>query len=252
MPPLSCPAHPTLLLLGAVEITGAAGTVPNRATGQCMEYLTWLLQHPGATPTRMLRDLQVADTTRRSNMSRLRAWLGSAPDGARYLPDAYSGRLVLDERVTSDWERFAAVLTGGVNVASSAALREALEMVRGEPMGAFAFQWHWAQQLRADMVAMIVDAACVLTDRALAHDDTHTAMWAVGQGKHAAPLDDSLAVREIETLHRAGRHSEAEQAIIRLNRVLRAEGRDLDPLLATRAQQAVAARARRAASASQA
>ena len=251
MTTLYSPSHPTLLLLGDVEIVAAAGTAPSRALGQCMEYLAWLLEHPGSTPTLMQRDLQVADATRRSNLSRLRSWLGADPDGLPYLPDAYTGRLTLDERVSSDWEQFSAILNGGVNVASSSSLREALNLVRGEPLGTFSFQWHWAQQLQADMVAMIVDAACVLADRALNHDDPDTALWAVERGRMGAPFDDSLAVREIEALHCVGDQAEAERATIRLNRTLRAEGRDLEPALATRAQDATRTRARRAAGQSQ-
>lgn len=229
-------AHPMLLLLGDIDITGAAGTLPSRAVGQCMEYCAWLLHNPGSTPTLMLRDLQVADTTRRSNMSRLRTWLGIAPDGAPYLPDAYSGRILLDDRVTSDWEQFNALLSGGVNLASTQALREALSLVRGEPLGTFSFQWHWAQQLQADMVAMIVDAACVLADRALALGDLDGALWAISQGRLGAPFDDALAVRNVEALRLAGRHDEADHAVVRLNRTLRADGRDLKPALALRIQ----------------
>ena len=41
----------------------------------------------------MVAALAVAEGTRRSNMSRLRSWLGSSPDGEAYLPDAYTGRI---------------------------------------------------------------------------------------------------------------------------------------------------------------
>lgn len=239
MTPPSTPAHPVLLLLGDVDLTGTSGTPPTRAAGQCKEYCAWLLQHPGSTPVRMLRDLQVADATRRSNMSRLRSWLGSDPDGMPYLPDAYTGRISLDERVTSDWEQFTTLLSGGVNFAGTQALREALGLVRGEPLGTFSFQWHWAQQLRADMVAMVVDAASVLADRALEQGDLDTAAWAIGRGRLGAPFDDALSAREIEVLVRGGRRSEADQALLRLNRALRAEGRDLEPGLARRVQDAM-------------
>ncbi|MHA7861680.1 LysM peptidoglycan-binding domain-containing protein [Tessaracoccus sp. Y36] len=243
---LSSPPHPVLSLLGPVELGGTTGIAPTRALGQCLEYCAWLLQNPGATPSRMLRDLQVADATRRSNMSRLRTWLGADPAGQPYLPDAYTGRIALDERVTSDWEQFVALLSGGVNMAGSHALRDALAMVRGEPLGTFGFQWQWAQQLRADMIAMIVDAACVLADRSLDQGDLETAMWAIARGRLGSPSDDALAVREIEALLRAGSQADAEHAVVRLNRALRAEGRDLEPALAIRVQDAMQTPARRA------
>lgn len=246
---LGAPEHPTLLLLGDVELLSAAGPLPTRAVGQCLEYCAWLLTHPGARPTRMVRELLVAESTRRSNMSRLRGWLGEAPDGAAYLPDAYSGRISLDPRVTSDWEHFTALLGSGVNLASVPALREALALVRGEPLGAKSFQWHWAEQLRADMVAVIVDAACVLADRALGLGDVDLARWAVSRGRLAAPEDDALAVREIQALAEGRLGADLDHAIVTLTRRTRAAGRDLDPELARRVQLAIhlSAQARRAA-----
>ena len=239
MPPAS-PDHPTLLLMGEVELTAAAGTMPSRSVGQCLEYCAWLLAHPGSRATAMMRDLLVADTTRRSNMSRLRTWLGADADGLPYLPDAYTGRISLNDRVTSDWEQFEGLLSGGVNLASTANLRRALQLVRGEPLGSFSFQWLWAQQLRADMVAMIVDAACVLADRSLSQRDPDTALWAVQRGRLAA-ADDALAVREIQALAMAGRLPEAERAVLALNRATRAGGRDLAPEDARRVQEALRA-----------
>lgn len=245
--PPSTPTHPTLLLLGDVQLTAAAGATPRRALGQCMEYCAWLLEHPGSSPSAMTRALLVAETTRRSNVSRLRSWLGVAPDGANYLPDAYSGRVSLDERVTSDWEQFQVLLNGGVNLAPDSALVEALRLVRGEPLGSFAFQWVWAHQLRADMVSMIVDAACLLADRSLDRGDADLALWAVGRGRLAAPSADELAAREILAHAWAGRWAEADRAALRLTRSARSQGRDLAPELARRIQLALhGAPARRA------
>ena len=235
----SSPEHPLLLLLGDVDLIGTAGAVPGRAVGQCMEYCAWLLEHPGRTPTAMTRALMIAETTRRSNVSRLRSWLGVAPDGEQYLPDAYSGRVSLDPRVTSDWERFRTMLNGGVNVSSDAALVAALRLVRGEPLGSFEYQWAWAAEMRTDMVAMIVDAACVLADRALDRQEAQAALWAVRRGRLAAPGSDALAAREILALALAGRSSEAAGVAVALTRSTKAEGRDLAPDLARRIQAAL-------------
>lgn len=237
--PPSLPTHPTLRLLGDVSLDGAAGPRPSRAVGQCLEYCAWLLEHPSSTPSAMTRALLIAEPTRRSNVSRLRTWLGTAPDGAGYLPDAYSGRVMLDDRVTSDWERFRTLLGAGVDLAPDSALVEALRLVGGEPLGSFAFQWMWAHQLRADMVSMIADAACCLADRALERDDTALAQWAVGRGRLAAPDSDEVAAREILTHAAEGRFDDAERAALRLSRAARAQGRDLAPDLARRVQAAL-------------
>ena len=236
---LSTPEHPMLLLLGDPDLIGAAGDVPGRAVGQCLEYCAWLLENPGSTPTAMTRALLIAETTRRSNTSRLRSWLGAAPDGVQYLPDAYSGRVSLDPRVSSDWEQFRTMVSGGVNLSSDAALVAALRLVRGEPLGSFEFQWGWAHQLRSDMVAMVVDAAGVLADRALDRGAAEAALWAVRRGRLAAPSNDALASREILALALAGRSSEANGAAVALTRTARAEGRDLAPDLSRRIQAAL-------------
>lgn len=236
---LSTPEHPMLLLLGEPDLIGAAGNVPGRAVGQCLEYCAWLLEHPGSTPTAMTRALLIAETTRRSNTSRLRSWLGEAPDGVQYLPDAYSGKVWLDPRVSSDWEQLRATLSGGVNLSSEAALVAALRLVHGEPLGSFGFQWAWAHQLRSDMESMIVDAASVLADRALERGAAEAALWAVRRGRLAAPSNDALASREILALALAGRSSEANGAALALTRAARAEGRDLAPDLSRRIQAAL-------------
>lgn len=233
------PDHPTLLLLGEVDLLGCRGRRPARAVVQCVEYCAWLLEHPGASPTTMARDLVVAETTRRSNMSRLRTWLGGSPAGEPYLPDAYSGHITLHEEVTSDWERFQVLLSGGVNLASDAALRAALSLVRGEPLQQVSFQWPWAQQLRDEMISMITDAAVVLADRYLHRGDLEEVHWALSQGRKAAGVDETLTVREIQALALGGDRPGVDRAVRQLTRAARVQGRDLSPDTARRIQHAL-------------
>lgn len=233
------PDHPTLLVLGPVELTGAAGAPPARAAGQCLEYCAWLLLHPGATPTAMVRDLLVAEGTRRSNMSRLRTWLGSDSSGNPYLPDAYTGHITLAPDVTSDWERFEFLLSQGVQRTSTALLRQALSLVRGQPLEGVAFQWPWASQWHTDMVSMITDVAAVLADRYVADDDLDGALWALTQGHKAVGDDETLAVRRIQVLARAGEHAEVDAAVMHLTRRARTENRDLTPESIHRIQHAL-------------
>ncbi|MFT3876379.1 MAG: LysM peptidoglycan-binding domain-containing protein [Propioniciclava sp.] len=125
---------PRLSLLGPVELAGCAGTPPARAVRQCLEYCAWLLLNPGSTAVQMTHALLVADGTRRSNMSRLRTWLGSDAEGSLYLPDAYSGRIALHPDVTSDWEELRLLTEGGINHLPLDRLVAALELVRGAPL----------------------------------------------------------------------------------------------------------------------
>ena len=116
----------------------------------------------------MVAALAVAEGTRRSNMSRLRSWLGASADGEAYLPDAYTGRITLHPAVSSDWQRLQILTSTGVNRASDDSLQAALELVRGAPLAdAAPGQWHWAEELRTDMISCVRDIGVELADRAL-------------------------------------------------------------------------------------
>lgn len=238
-PPTPEPPSPQLLLLGDVELRNAAGPPPTRATMQCIEYCAWLLQHPGSSSIQMQQGLLIAETTRRSNMSRLRTWLGTAPDGQRYLPDAYSGRIELHPQVSSDWERFDALVSGGVNLARTPLLTEALGLVRGQPLQDVSFQWPWAEDLRTTMEATIVDVACVLFDRCLAQHDLETAQWALSQGRLAAPFDENLASRSVQYWAHLGNRQKADDEVLALTRAARSAGRDLQRETVARIQHAL-------------
>ncbi|MEO7588142.1 MAG: LysM peptidoglycan-binding domain-containing protein [Arachnia sp.] len=233
------PDHPTLMVLGPVELRGCHGERPGRAVGQCMEYCAWLLRNPGATPSAMVRELLVAEGTRRSNTSRLRSWLGANAQGASYLPDAYSGRITLDAAVTSDWERFQALLAGGVNCASTPLLREALSLVRGRPLEGVAFQWPWVSQWLSDMLSMITDAAVVLADRSLTDGDLVGAHWAIDKGQLATGRDETLEIRRIHALALSGERDQLDGAIMEMTRAARAENRELAPETIQRIQHAL-------------
>ncbi|MCC2593868.1 LysM peptidoglycan-binding domain-containing protein [Tessaracoccus sp. OS52] len=231
--------HPTLLLLGPVALHGCSGPVPARSTAASIECCAWLLLNPGSTPSAMCKDLMIAESTRRSNVSRLRSWLGTDPTGEPYLPDGYSGRLELHPDVESDWERFQMLLSGGVNHASTPLLREALGLVRGQPLEHMSFQWPWSEQLRTDMVSMVTDAAAVLADRAMEQEDVATARWAIDKGRLAAGEDETIAVREIQLFARLGERRQLDQSIRQLTRSVRAAGRDLTEDSVRRIQQAL-------------
>lgn len=221
---------PRLHLLGPIELTGCAGQPPNRAVRQCVEYCAWLHLHPGASPQQMTRSLLVAEGTRRSNMSRLRTWLGSAPDGTLYLPDAYSGRIWLADDVSSDWGDLLVLTAGGINALSLDRLVTALRLVRGAPLAdAAPGQWGWAEEVRADASALIRDLGVVAARRALEQGDTDTARWAAGRALLAAPEDELLMVERIRTEHRAGRTEDVRRLVQRVTRTARTLQVDLLP-----------------------
>jgi phage tail protein X len=237
--------HPTLQLIGPVELLGAAGDPPPRAGKQCLEYCAWLLEHPGTTAQAMAAALVVAEGTRRSNMSRLRGWLGSDALGRPYLPDAYTGRILLHPDVSSDWLQLQVLTTGGVNRAATESLKAALHLVRGAPLAdAAPGQWHWAEELRTDIISCLRDIGVELADRALAEGDLDLARWAAARALVAAPGDELLLAARIRTEHRAGNAADTERLTLQLAAQSRALGVDLNPATVTLLQEVMEGRVR--------
>lgn len=239
------PDHPYLRLFGPIDLLGAAGPAPSRARRQCEEYCGWLLQHPRSTATRMANDLVVAETTRRSNMSRLRSWLGVDPDGNAYLPEAYSGRIELHSAVESDWQRLQVLAAPGVNRLAPETLVSMLELVRGAPLAdAAPGQWRWAEELRTDMSSLIRDAGVLLTRWAVDHQELEVARWAAARALLAAPEDELLLVERINTEVLAGNSAEVQRLVRWVIGQARALGLDLDPDTVDACQRALEGRTR--------
>jgi len=236
---------PTLLLLGPIDLVGAAGPDPVRSRTQLLEMCAWLLEHPGRTATQMSDALLIAEGTRRSNMSRLRAWLGTDADGEAYLPDAYSGRIRLHPEVTSDADDLARLTAAGVNRVPDGALVAALSLVRGGVLAdAAPGQWFWAEELRSDLAATVRDAALVLVERALVRKEIDLARWAGRRGLVVAPEDELLMTARIRTEYVAGDHAAAERLIAHLTQQARALEVDLLPETVLLCQQVVEGRLR--------
>ncbi len=215
--------------MGPVELVGARGETPTRARRQCIEYCAWLLENPNATSAMMANALFVAEGTRRSNMSRLRAWLGDDGAGEPYLPDAYSGRISLHSAVSSDWQRIQLLTFGGIDRCAEGNLVQALELVRGAPIAdAAPGQWHWAEELRTDIASMVRDIGLVLGARALERGDLDLARWAANRALIAAPEDERLLCLRVRIEHRANNPAEVERLALRMVRHARRLNIDLD------------------------
>ena len=237
--------HPTLLLLGPVDLTGAAGPEPVRSRLQLIELASWLLEYPGRTASQMAAGLGIAETTRRSNLSRLRSWLGDDPSGEHYLPDAYSGRIRLHPDVGSDLGRLRLLTGPGVNRVGDAGLVAALELVRGAILAdAAPGQWFWAEALRSDAAALLRDAGLVLVDRALDGGDLDLARWAIDRALLVSPQDELLMCARIRTEHAAGNRPAVERYVLQLSQQARALGVDLLPQTVLLCQQVIEGRAR--------
>jgi nucleoid-associated protein YgaU len=237
--------HPRLQLIGPAELHGAAGPEPARSKQQLTELCAWLVEHPRSTAGQMASGLAVAESTRRSNLSRLRTWLGNDDQGEPYLPDAYSGRISLHPGITSDWHHLQLLLAPGVLHLGDSTLITALEMVRGAPVAdAAPGQWYWAEELRTDISAALRDVGVVLTDRALRSNDLDLARWAAARALVVAPEDELLLVARIRTEHQAGNAADVERLVNQVTRQARVLGVDLLPETVQLCQQVIEGRLR--------
>ena len=236
---------PILRLLGPVDLLGARGNPPTKARRQCLEYCAWLLCHPGARSVQMADALMVAEPTRRSNVSRLRRWLGTDDAGRAYLPEGYDGSLRLADAVTSDWERLELLVSGGVSTAPLANLVSALDLVRGAPLAdAAPGQWHWAEEWRIDMIQMVRDIGVEVARRAMEIRDVELASRALARATVACPEDEVLLVARIKLADELDDRGEVERLVYVLSRQARRLGVDLSEETITVLQEVMEGHAR--------
>lgn len=222
------PPHPVVHVLGPLDVVGARGPEPSRARRSCVEMAVWLLEHPGSTSRTMVRDLLVAESTRRSNLSRLRQWLGRDDNGVPYVPEAYGGRITMSGDVISDWNQMQLLTFGGVDRASTNGLTMALQLVRGAPLSdAAPTQWQWAEVLRTDAMSCIRDIGVELCRRALKEGDIDLARWSAARALSAVGDDEQLLVCRIRTEMRAGNHGEIPRLAMRVTQQARSLNVDL-------------------------
>ncbi|TDU02995.1 DNA-binding SARP family transcriptional activator [Streptomyces sp. 846.5] len=199
---------PRILLLGPVRLIGATGFAEPALTSQLTALAALLAAHPDPDPR--LVDAVIhpvpyaaqrpaavgrrAQQIRTAALSRLRDWLGVAPGGAPYLDPAARR---LHPAVTCDWTDFQDLYRHGMNArgpAEDAALRRALDLVRGGPFAGSHHLYPWAEPYRQDMVSAIIDASHELAKRRFAAGDSIGCETALHSGLAAVP--------EAEILHR--------------------------------------------------
>ncbi len=130
--------------------------------------------------------------------------------------------------------------SGGVNRASDTSLRAVLDLVRGAPLAdAAPGQWHWAEELRTDMISCVRDVGAELAERALDAGDLTLARWAAARALVAAPGDELLLAARIRTEHLSGNTAETERLALQLAAQARSLGVDLDPHTVAVLQQAM-------------
>lgn len=132
-----------------------------------------------------------------------RAVLGDA-----LFPPREGGRYELSPAVRTDYGIVCDLVTeadeAGDPAEATDLLRQALSLVRGEPLTGVGRSYPWAHSHRQSIVAQIVDAAEELAEVRLASGDWRSAEWAARQGLRAHPYEERMYRLLMRTARAAG------------------------------------------------
>ena len=196
------------LLATVPGIVGLQGELPAKRARRALELIAYLaVQTPDPVTGDRLRtrvlgsaDADAAAKTLFNTVGAARRALGVAPDGEPLLPPASrSGHYRLSPLVTVDALRACALVHEGLAcrdaTGSVARLREALELVKGEPLGGVltGYAWWRAEGHERRVADAVVDGACALVGAALDSGDVDLARWALMQARKVEPYSESLA-----------------------------------------------------------
>lgn len=233
---------PRVLLLGRVDVVGAAsdGAAPRR--GRSVELLAYLALHPGATAREIDDALwpgrRVSDDMRNSLVTRTRNWLGADDDGQTYLPPVTNVKgYRLSSAVTCDWYDALTLARAGLAADSTGHLElgEALELVRGRPfLGVDPSAYAWAETDAQTMISSVVDIAHEVAARHGATGNYTEAQAAIARGLLADPANQQLHHDAISIAGQRGDINEVRRMADRFRAQLQAIDPDatLDPATA--------------------
>jgi hypothetical protein len=162
---------------------------------------------------------------------RTRKWLGSDPGGAPYFPrtsDAGSNRL--HPAVRTDWSLWLELVGDDVTTAPLHRLMEALDLVRGRPFDSVRERHYtWAEPLRQDMVAGVVDVAHEVVRRALLVPDFATARRASVVGRIVDPVNELVWRDALRVEYVAGNRESQGRLVAQLYAMADDLETDLEP-----------------------
>jgi hypothetical protein len=241
------PAAPYIRVLGRVEVAGrdVAG-IESGKRNLMPELAAYLRLNQGRGAEEISRAMggprgPWAPSTRASNMSRLRAWLGRDPSGKNYIPALGEGQLyTLAGGVGCDWEDFQHLARSGLQRCKAGEtdagiddLRSAMRLVRGQPFsGAGPHSYVWAEFLKQEMISAIVDVAHALAVNLMEVGEPAGARKAATQGLTVEPGSELLYRDLFKAEHQAGNAAGIEEAAERLMVTLAELGLDMEPTTA--------------------
>lgn len=204
-------------LVGSYEIIGL-DTPDGDRSALLHEALALLLLHREGVHPRVLASALwprgVTDDVRDALMERLRAWLGTDPDGSPRLRADETGRLTLAKSVVSDLDVLRSLYheaTQGKGVDSRAVrgrlLTDALVLVRGplladRPEGRY--RWLTHEIIDARLPLLVADIGLALSAFHLEKDRAEKAIEALNASLRTAPDDERLWNELLRATHATG------------------------------------------------
>ncbi|MCK0116995.1 LysM peptidoglycan-binding domain-containing protein [Isoptericola sp. S6320L] len=231
------PSAPRLLVLGPVDLIGAAGTVEDSRKARLLELAAYLALHPNATAPAIddaiWPDRRTEDNlnTRNTATSKLRRWVGQDESGQDFLPrHAAGGGYGFTDELTSDVGDWNALTGGDPLNGSTENLEAALELVRGTPFeGTHRRRYAWSEPIRQRLVSEIVDASYALTKRRLMEGHWRAAEAAVSVGLLVDPAQEALWRLRILAAHESRNPAAESEAVDRLLAITEELEVDLEP-----------------------
>lgn len=217
------PRRPRVAVLGPPLVV-ANGVMPTGRPVRMTEIAIYLGTHREVDADKFVTDLWAEDATikavsRRSDISRVRTWLGVDENGRKYLPEARSKPYRMTRLLDLDLfrrlrKRADARAGAGDPVGAQRDLLSALMLVRGPVMaGASRDAYAWlvtsdpAGVLQAPLT--VIATAHQLVDSALADDDLDLARMAADIGHRVDPAEDQPLCDLLRISHRAGNDLDA-------------------------------------------
>ncbi|MBE8477814.1 BTAD domain-containing putative transcriptional regulator [Streptomyces justiciae] len=204
-------------LVGPYEIIGL-DTPDGDRSALLHEALALLLLHREGVHPRVLSSALwprgVTDDVREALLDRLRAWLGTDPDGSPRLRTDSTGRLTLAKSVVSDLDVLRSLYheaTQGRGVDSRVVrgrlLTDALVLVRGplladRPEGRY--RWLTHEIIDAQLPLLVADIGLALSEFHLVKDRAEKAIEALNAALNSAPGDERLWHELLRATHSTG------------------------------------------------
>nr|WP_216645524.1 LysM peptidoglycan-binding domain-containing protein [Isoptericola halotolerans] len=184
---------PRVTVLGPVDVLDAGGSVAPGDRARLLELATYLTLHPGTTPQNP------------TELSKLRRWLGAAPDGTEFLPRHPAGTgYRFHPAVSADVVDWDGLIGRHPADASTEDLQSALALVRGAPFDVVhRHRYVWAEPERQRLVAEIVDVSYELARRRLLEGRWRAAERAVAVGLSVEPAQECLWRMRILAAHQS-------------------------------------------------